>query len=66
MVRLVIGAALALPAALLLQPVSAQPLRVGISGNEPFLIQRGDVLEGGSDAHVDARPAPPRALDLRG
>lgn len=44
--RVVIGAALALPAALLLQPVSAQPLRVGISGNEPFLIRRGDVLEG--------------------
>ncbi|MBE9153462.1 transporter substrate-binding domain-containing protein [Cyanobium sp. LEGE 06113] len=41
-----VGAALLLPTALGLQPASARPLRVGISGNAPFLIRRGDVLEG--------------------
>lgn len=41
------GAALLLQtAALLLQPAAARPLRVGISGNEPFLIRSGDGLKG--------------------
>ncbi len=44
--RALVGAALLLPTALGLQPASARPLRVGISGNAPFLIRRGDVLEG--------------------